>query len=158
MTLLVFLFAMAFAAFIGSRFRPGAWHRGLAKPTWNPPNWVFAPVWSALYLAIATAGWLYARSVPGPLYLDLALALWIAQLVLNAAWSWLFFGRQSPGAALIDIVLLLATIIAFALTAYPVSAIAAWLFVPYAAWVSFATVLNAAIWQRNRSRATSANP
>jgi benzodiazapine receptor len=152
-TLLVFLPAVALAAFVGTRFPPGAWHQGLVKPSWNPPNWIFAPVWSVLYLAIALAGWLYSRSVSGPLRLDLVLALWAVQLVLNAAWSWLFFGLHSPGAAFVDILLLLVAIVWFAFAAHRASAAAAWLFVPYALWVSFATALNAAIWYLNRSPA-----
>lgn len=144
--------AVALAAFIGSRFPPGSWYQGLAKPSWNPPNSIFAPVWSVLYVAIALAGWLYSRSASGPLRLDLVLVLWVVQLVLNAAWSWLFFGLHSPGAAFIDILLLLTVIVWFAFAAHRTSPASAWLFVPYAVWVLFATTLNAAIWYLNRSR------
>jgi tryptophan-rich sensory protein len=143
---------VAAAAFVGSRFRPGPWYAALAKPTWNPPNWVFAPVWSVLYVAIAVAGWLYWRNASSGAVL--ALSLWGAQLVLNASWSWLFFGLHSPALALVDISLLLVAIAFFIVLAHPISTAAAWLFVPYGVWVSFATALNVAIWHLNRSPAT----
>jgi len=146
-TVLPFLVAVAATAFIAGRFRPGAWYQALAKPSWTPPGWLFAPVWFLLYLGIAVAGWLVWRAAgsgaPRPL------ALWASQLVLNAAWSWLFFGLHRPGAALVDIVLLLVLILAFALTAHPFSPGAAWLFVPYGLWVLFATALNTAIVRLN---------
>lgn len=145
---LLFLAAVAAAAFTGSRFQPDTWYELLRKPSWNPPNWLFAPVWTTLYVAIATAGWLVwkkVRSLSHPILL-----VWAAQLVLNAAWSWLFFGLHRPDLSLVDILLMLTLIAAFILTARKVSPAAAWLFVPYAAWVSFATALNVAIWQLNR--------
>ena len=147
LSLVVFFALVAVAAFFGAQFGPGAWYEGLAKPSWNPPNWLFGPVWTALYIGIAVAGWLVwkqsgQRRTP-------ALALWIAQLALNAAWSWLFFGLHRPDLALGNILALLACIVAFAVAARPLSPAAAWLFVPYALWVSFATTLNASIWQLN---------
>jgi len=133
-------------AFTGSRYRPGDWYAGLAKPSWTPPGWVFAPVWTLLYIAIAVAGWLAWRASRR---IDPALCFWLAQLVFNAGWSWLFFGRHRPGAAVIDIVLLLACIVGFIVAVRPVSAAAAILFVPYGAWVAFASLLNVAIWRLN---------
>lgn len=144
-----FLLAVALTAFIAGRFRPGAWYAALAKPPWTPPSWLFAPVWFLLYLGIAVAGWLVWRAVRPVAVLPLA--LWVAQLVLNAAWSWLFFGLHRPGAALADIIVLLVLILAFVVAAYRVSSVAAWLIVPYALWVLFATVLNAAIVRLNPS-------
>ena len=82
-SLLAFIAAVALAAFAASRFRPGIWYESLARPTWNPPNWLFAPVWTVLYLAIAIAGWLVWRALPGPVP-RLAILLWVGQLVLNA--------------------------------------------------------------------------
>jgi benzodiazapine receptor len=149
LTALPFLVAVAATAFIAGRFRPGAWYEALAKPSWTPPGWLFAPVWFLLYLGIAVAGWLVWRA--GGSGATLPLALWVAQLVLNAAWSWLFFGLHRPGAALVDIVILLVLILAFVVAAYRVSRVAAWLVVPYALWVLFATALNAAIVRLNPS-------
>lgn len=145
LALLGFLAATAATAFFASRFEPGQWYETLTKPPWTPPDWLFAPVWALLYLGIAVAGWLVWREAPRTL--SAPLALWVAQLVLNAAWSWLFFGLHRPGAALVDIVLLLAAILAFIVAARPVSRAAAWLFVPYALWVGYATTLNLYIWR-----------
>jgi translocator protein len=145
--LLVFLLAVAAAAAVGGRFPPGPWYASLAKPAWTPPNWIFAPVWTLLYVGIAVAGWMVWRrsgSRVGP-----SLTLWGAQLVLNAAWSWFFFGEHRPGIALVDIGALLACILAFIVVTYGESRPAAYLFVPYALWVAFATALNHALWRLN---------
>jgi len=142
-----FLMAVAATAFVASRFRPGAWYAALAKPSWTPPGAVFGPVWSVLYLAIAVAGWRVWRN--GGLDARRPLVFWAAQLLLNAAWSWIFFGLRRPALALLDIALLLASIAAFAFFAREFSAAAAWLFVPYGAWVVFAMALNAAIARAN---------
>lgn len=144
----VFLALMAGAGFFGSRFPPGEWYAGLAKPSFNPPNWVFAPVWTALYIAIAVAGWRVWLSA-GPSR-RLTLGLWLAQWALNAIWSYLFFGIQKPGWALVEIVLLFFTIVLFMVLAHPLSRAASALFLPYALWVGFATVINGALWQLNR--------
>ncbi|HEX5305646.1 MAG TPA: TspO/MBR family protein [Dyella sp.] len=133
------------AGFVGSRFLPGDWYAALAKPSFNPPNSVFAPVWSVLYLLMAIAAWrAWRKGGHGP-----AMGLWLAQLVLNAAWSWLFFGRHLLGVALVDIVCLLALIIATTVAFFRRDRAAGWMMVPYIAWVSFATVLNAALWHLN---------
>ncbi len=149
-SLFSFIAAVAVIAFTASRFRPGAWYAALARPRWTPPNWLFAPVWTALYLAIAVAGWLVWRALPGS-RVHVALVPWVAQLILNAAWSWLFFGLHQPGYALLDILLLLAAIVWFVVAAGPVSALAAWLFIPNLLWVGFAAALNTAIWHLNRA-------
>ena len=145
--LLAFAAVVTVAALVASRFKPDAWYQGLNKPAWNPPNWLFAPVWLVLYVAIAFAGWLvwWANADSW----SLPLTLWSAQMVLNGAWSWLFFGRHDMKAALIDIVLMLCVIVAFAVTAADYSPAAAWLFVPYAIWVTFAAFLNFTIWRLN---------
>jgi translocator protein len=145
LSLAVFLLLVAAAAVFGTQFEPGAWHAALEKPAWNPPNWVFGPVWTLLYVLIAIAGWLAWRARQ-----RLLVALWGVQLLLNALWSWLFFGLHLPFVALADIVLLLATIIAFIVVAWRRRRAAALLFLPYAAWVGFATALNAAIAVLNR--------
>ena len=145
--LFVFLALVAVAAAFGAQFEPGAWYASLRKPPLNPPSWVFAPVWSLLYLAIAIAAWLVWRAQPG---VAGSLALWGAQLVANALWSLLFFGLQQPGVALVEIALLLALVIATAVSFFRIRASAGALLVPYAAWVGFASYLNAGLWWLNR--------
>lgn len=126
----------------------GDWYATLNKPSWNPPKWVFGPVWTTLYIMMAVAAWLVWRT-KGLADARVPLLLFGAQLCLNAAWSALFFGRRNPGIAFADIVLLwiaiLATIVAFG----RVSNLAAILLVPYLSWVSFAAALNWSIWRMN---------
>ena len=130
---------------IGTATIPGEWYAGLAKPSFNPPSWIFGPVWTALYIMIAIAGWRVWRLNPigGPV------ALWFMQLALNFAWSPVFFAAQLPRVALIIIITLLVVIIGFIASAWREDRTAALLFLPYLAWVAFATVLNGAIVQLN---------
>lgn len=144
-SLAVFLALVAAVAAVAGQFMPGAWYLGLAKPSWTPPGWLFGPVWAVLYLAIAIAGWLVWRVVGA----GLALSLWGAQLALNGLWSPVMFGAHRIDLALAVIVVLWLAIAAFAATAWRVSRGAALLFLPYLAWVSFATALNFAIWRLN---------
>jgi translocator protein len=140
--------AFAAAAF-GGLFSPGEWYAQLDKPSWNPPGWIFGPVWTALYAMMGVAAWLVWRR-SGFAGAPVALALFGAQLVLNAMWSWLFFGLHRPALALVDIVALglaiAATIVAFWQHSRP----AALLLVPYLGWVGFATALNLTLWRLNR--------
>jgi len=130
---------------IGFLTAPGAWYAGLAKPSFNPPNWLFAPVWTALYVLIAIAGWrTFERDRSG-----WPMRLWWAQLALNFLWSPVFFTAHQIGVALVIILLLLAAILAFIAASWRQDRVAAWLFVPYAAWVAFASVLNSSIWALN---------
>jgi len=130
---------------IGVTTLPGGWYAGLIKPSFNPPNWVFAPVWTLLYLLIAIAGWrIWQRDSRSA-----AMTAWFIQLGLNFIWSPVFFGAHRIGLALAIIVALLAAILSFIATAWPRDRVASWLFVPYAAWVTFATALNAAVWRLN---------
>ncbi|MDH4986015.1 tryptophan-rich sensory protein [Aminobacter anthyllidis] len=130
---------------IGYLTLPGEWYAGLAKPFFNPPNWIFGPVWSVLYLLIAIAGWrVWLRDPHG-----VAMRIWIAQLVLNFLWSPTFFGLQQMGLGLLVILALLVAIVGFMATAAKVDRLAGWLFAPYAAWVAFATLLNASLWWLN---------
>lgn len=124
------------------------WYVTLAKPSWNPPNWVFGPVWTALYIGMAMAAWLVWRK-QGLAGARLPLFLFALQLFLNAAWSALFFGLRNPGLALIDIGLLWLAILATMVAFHRVSPWAAGLLAPYLGWVSFATALNGAIWSAN---------
>ncbi|MBM3495793.1 MAG: tryptophan-rich sensory protein [Armatimonadetes bacterium] len=143
---IVLVFAVAA---IGARYMPGEWYAALRKPAWTPPSWLFGPVWTALYLAMAVAAWLVWRE-GGVRVQALPLGLFAVQLALNGAWSWLFFGLQRPGAALVDTVALFALIVATAMAFRPVSPVAAALLLPYLGWVGFATALNGALWWLNR--------
>jgi benzodiazapine receptor len=134
------------SAAIGAWFRPGAWYAGLRKPSWNPPNWVFAPVWTALYAMMAVAAWLVWQRVG----LSRECALFLLQLALNAAWTWLFFGLKRPALALADIVVLWMAIGATLVAFWHVRSLAGLLLAPYLAWVTFATALNAAVWWLNK--------
>lgn len=130
---------------IGYATLPGAWYASLVKPPFNPPNWVFGPVWSLLYILIAVAGWRTWRQQPG----NGAMRVWAAQLVLNFLWSPTFFGAKIMGLALVVILFLLASILLFITRVWSRDRLSAWLFVPYAAWVAFATLLNASLFWLN---------
>ncbi|SEM91844.1 TspO and MBR related proteins [Pseudorhodobacter antarcticus] len=136
---LAFILAvMAAGAFIGTSTIPGEWYAGLNKPFFSPPNWVFGPVWTLIYLMI---GWVGARKF---LYGG-ARGLWGAQMVFNFAWSPVFFGLQLAGIALVIIALMWMAIVLFIRREWVADRVSALMFVPYLAWVSFATALNAAI-------------
>lgn len=126
----------------------GTWYLTLDKPPFNPPNWIFAPVWSALYVMIAIAGWRAWRRSTGT-QRQLALTAYAVQLGLNLSWSFVFFGARLIGPALAVIAALLAAILANAYLFWRIDRGAGALLMPYAAWVSFATLLNAALWQLN---------
>lgn len=144
-SLALFVLLCVATASTGILFQPGEWYRGLAKPDWTPPDRAFGVVWSVLYLMIALAGWLVWRSAgAGP-----ALGFWIAQLLLNGAWSWLFFGLRRMDLAFADVALLWLATLGFVVAALPVSGWAAALFVPYLAWVSVAAALNLTVWRMN---------
>ncbi|MDO9707562.1 TspO/MBR family protein [Paracraurococcus lichenis] len=149
--LIGFLACCYLAASTGAFFRPGPWYEGLAKPAWNPPNWLFPIAWAVLYTMMAVAVWLVWREA-GFAGAGLALGLWFLQLALNAAWSWLFFGLKRMDLALAELCALWLAILATIVTFAAVSPLAAWLLAPYLAWVSFAGVLNAKLLQLNRAR------
>jgi tryptophan-rich sensory protein len=125
-----------------------SWYAQLAKPAWTPPSWVFGPVWGCLYLMMAISAWLVWRQ-NGIAAARLPIGLFASQLALNSAWSVLFFGLHSPGAAFLDIVLLWAAILATIAAFWHWSCLASLLLLPYLAWVSFAVALNLAIWRMN---------
>ena len=137
------------AAFIGIRFQPGAWYAGLERPDWAPPNAVFGPVWTALYVMMGIAAWLVWRE-HGFRGARAALVAYVGQLALNAAWSWLFFGLHDIRAALACIIVLWFAILATTVLFARRHRIAAWLLVPYLLWVTFATALNAAFYGLNQ--------
>jgi tryptophan-rich sensory protein len=124
------------------------WYPTLNKPAFNPPNWIFAPVWTTLYVMIAVAGWRVWRA-RGFADAQSAMTAYALQLALNLVWSFVFFGAQAIGAALVEIVALLAAIVVNVRLFRRIDRVAGVLLLPYAAWVSFATVLNAALWQMN---------
>ncbi len=127
---------------------PGDWYRALIKPALTPPDFIFAPVWTLLYILMALAAWLVWRR-GGFKSNRLALSLYGAQLVLNALWSWIFFGQHQIGFALIDILILLVFIILTAMKFRTINRHAAILIVPYILWVTFATYLNFELWRLN---------
>jgi tryptophan-rich sensory protein len=126
------------------------WYQALQKPPFNPPDWVFAPVWTALYILMGIAAWrvwrLRSFEATGK-----ALAVFAVQLGLNLAWSFLFFGLQRIDLALVEIVILLCAIITNTIMFWRIDRLAGLLFVPYAAWVTYATVLNASLWLLNET-------
>lgn len=139
---------VALGALVGSVTSPDAWYAALTKPSWNPPSWIFAPVWTTLYAAMGLAAYLVWRDL-GWGRGRAPLGLFVAQLLVNLAWSPIFFGLHQIGWALFDIVILLALIVATAAAFWRVNRWAGLLMIPYIAWVSFATALNAELWRLN---------
>jgi tryptophan-rich sensory protein len=140
-----FSMAAAAAAFL---WPVDGWYASIAKPSWNPPNWIFGPVWTTLYILIGVSAWRVWRT--GAFGRDrTTLALFLVQWAFNFAWSGCFFGMRSPGLALIEIACLWALIAVLIARFWRHDRAAAMLLVPYLLWVSFATALNAAIWWLN---------
>ena len=150
-SLLPFVAVCLVAGGIGSLYTNRSvqtWYPMLNKPEWNPPNWVFAPVWTTFYLMMAISAWLVWRD-NGWDGARSALCLFVIQLLLNVAWSAVFFGMRRIGEAFAEILLLLTMLIATAVAFLHFSLLAAWLLIPYIAWVGFASYLNYRIWQMN---------
>lgn len=146
-SLIMFIALVLAAATTGTQFSPGEWYAALNKPSWTPPNWAFPVAWTILYLVIAIAGWLAWRAAG----IGAAVIIWVIGLVLNALWSYLMFGRHDIALALVDIVLLWLAIAAFIYATWNLDRTAAYLFVPYIAWVTFAAALNFEVWRLNLS-------
>ncbi|MGD0899452.1 MAG: TspO/MBR family protein [Thermoguttaceae bacterium] len=149
--LVVFLAICFAAAGIGGAVttpKIAIWYATLTKPSWNPPNWIFGPVWSSLYFCMAVAAWLVWRQ-GGFSGAKLPLTLFAVQLVLNVLWSFIFFGLENPSLAFVEVLFLWLAIAATMVTFWRLSVIAGILFVPYLAWVAFASVLNFTIWRLN---------
>lgn len=139
--------------FAGSRYTAPSipnWYAGLQKPAFNPPNWVFAPVWTLLYAMMAVAAFLVWRSDIHTQWKAVALVAFAVQLGLNFLWSLIFFGRHQPFWALIEILALWVMIVVTMVLFFKLSGTASLLLVPYLAWVTFAAVLNYEIWRLNR--------
>ncbi|UFW86996.1 tryptophan-rich sensory protein [Bradyrhizobium barranii] len=130
---------------IGATNLPGEWYAALAKPGFVPPNWAFPVAWTILYIMIAVAGWrTFRREPPGR-----AMQVWAAQLALNFVWSPAMFTMHQIGAALVILICLFVAIVTYISLETSRDRLAAALFIPYAAWVAFAGLLNAAIWRLN---------
>lgn len=126
------------------------WYEYLRKPFFTPPNWVFGPAWTALYILMGVAVFLVWQKGPANRYVKIALVLFAIQLVLNALWTPLFFRLHMIGVALVEIIILWIFVLATTVSFYNVSKLACVLFCPYLAWLSFAVVLNGSIWWLNR--------
>ncbi len=128
---------------------PG-WYAQLNKPWFNPPNWLFSPVWTSLYIMMGIALWLVWKSDAPQQLKQRAICLFAAQLVLNFFWSLIFFNLHQIGWALVEIIALWTTILLTIFAFAKVSTTAAWLLVPYLSWVSFASILNYSLWGLNK--------
>jgi tryptophan-rich sensory protein len=138
--------AITFCATIPGVFTmPDQWYAALEKPSWNPPGWIFGPVWTLLYLMMAVSAWLVWRKVG----FQRPLVLYFIQLVLNAAWTPIFFGAHELGWALAEILVLWSAILLTTLSFFKVSKPAGWMLVPYLLWVTFAAFLNFTLWRMN---------
>jgi translocator protein len=140
--------ATSFAGQLATYPNLSPWYAGLTKPPFNPPNWVFGPLWTALYLLMAFSAWRILR-LPGTPERRWALSLFFIQLAMNAGWSWMFFAANNPLLGLVNIIPQLLIIIATIVVFYRLDRIAGSCLIPLAAWVAFATFLNFAIWTLN---------
>ncbi len=152
--LLVFFGVSFAAASTGAAFRPGEWYANLRKPSWTPPNWAFPLVWTVLFCAIAVSGWLVWEAAGVSAWP--ALALFALHLLVNAAWSWLFFGLKRLDWAMAEVICLWLLIAGLIVAFAQFSAPAAFLLAPYLAWVTVAAVLNFRLLQLNGARGAAA--
>lgn len=151
--MLVLFLALCFGvAWTGAQVSPGnsssEWYEQLNKPDWNPPDWMFAPVWTLLYTFMAIAVWRIWRKL-GFRNGKAELGVFFVQLLLNGLWPQIFFVVQDPGLAFVEIILLLIAIIVTTVLFFRTDNTAGWLMMPYMLWVAFATVLNGTIWLMN---------
>jgi len=148
-TLLLFIILCELAGILGSVFTIKAiptWYKNLRKPSFNPPSWIFGPVWTILYLLMGISGYLILENNTK----SLALIFFFVQLVLNAIWTPIFFGAKKLGLAFIELALMWITILLTILFSLKVSMLAALLLLPYLLWVSFAGLLNFSLWKINK--------
>jgi len=149
---MVFIILCFSAAALGSVFTHRSiktWYLTIKKPSWNPPGKVFAPVWTVLYLMMAVAGWIVWERLSQK-GVSVPMVLFFIQLVLNTVWSAVFFGLRNPGWAFLEVILLWVFIALTVISFWNVYWVAGVLFLPYLLWVSFAAILNLAIWRLNR--------
>ncbi|RKE79482.1 TspO/MBR family protein [Rhizobium sp. AG855] len=145
MAAVVFIVIVLAAASSGAIFKPGEWYETLRKPGWTPPKWAFPVVWSILYVMIGYAGWLVWTTAGW----SLPMGLWTLQIVVNALWSFFFFGLRRMDLALVDVAILWLSVALFIVAAWSVVPLAALLFVPYLAWVTAAASLNHSVRRLN---------
>lgn len=145
LTLIGFIGMTFLAPLAGAWSMPGEWYRSLAKPSWTPPAWLFGPAWTVLYLSMAVAAWRVWRKAGWAA----PMRWWLVQLVLNAAWTPIFFGLRQPGWAFAEIVMLWIAIAVTMILFLRTVSWAGWLMGPYLLWVTFAAALNLAIWRLN---------
>ncbi|QLF68506.1 tryptophan-rich sensory protein [Peteryoungia desertarenae] len=145
MAAVIFTVIVLAAASSGALFKPGDWYAGLKKPSWTPPNWAFPVVWTLLYLMIGYAGWLVWQEGGW----SMPLLFWGIQIVVNAAWSWLFFGLRRMDLAFADVSVLWLSVVGFIVTAWSSVPMASLLFIPYLLWVTTAAMLNHSVWRLN---------
>ena len=151
--LIISIVACEFAGIIGGIFTSRSiptWYKKLKKPSFNPPNWIFGPVWTTLYLLMGISLYIIWNSGTNDPIKIIAMALFGVQLILNVIWSILFFGMRKPSYAFIEIIFMWIAILATIIIFYPISSLAAILLVPYLLWVSFASILNYYIWKLNK--------
>lgn len=145
LVLVLFMAACLLAGFIGSQFEPGTWYELMNKPAWTPPDAVFMPVWITLYVLMGLAAWLaWERGGLGGAH-----ALFFAQLVLNAGWSWFFFGLHRTGWALGEMIVLWLLVLAATVAFWRRRPAAGALMLPYLFWLAFAAALNYELWRMN---------
>ena len=146
---LAFWIVLTFSvAAFASQFEPSEWYRNIAKPTWTPPGWLFGPVWGILYISMSVSAWLVWRQ-QSKSAVSLPLGLYLVHLAVNGLWSWMFFGRQWIGLALIDLVALVILVAITTAMFLRIERTAGFLLIPYLLWVSFAAALNFQIWRMN---------
>jgi translocator protein len=151
LSLIIFLFICLFIEIIGGLFvgtSVDSWYLELRKTSYNPPSWVFTPVWTILYIMIAISGWLvYCR--PQSRKRKVALGVYAAQLLLNFLWTFFFFYLESPLLGMIDIIFLFGLVIWNVIVFWPLSRLASWLLIPYLLWTGYATLLNISLFALN---------
>ncbi|MFA6554567.1 MAG: TspO/MBR family protein [Candidatus Paceibacterota bacterium] len=150
--LIIAIVVSELAGIIGTVFTSPSvtgWYSTLIKPSFNPPSWVFGPVWTTLFVLMGIAAFLIWKKGLERRDVKIALSIFIGQLVLNTLWSIIFFGIHSPGGAFIEILFLWMAILATIISFYKISKAAAYLLIPYILWVSFAMFLNYTIWMIN---------
>lgn len=149
---IIFILISQTAGIIGSIFTSSSiadWYVNVNKPSFNPPNWIFGPVWITLYTLMGIASYLIWKARKKNLQTKTALIIYAVHLVLNVLWSIIFFGLRNPGMAFVEIIILLIMILATMYWFFKINKTAFYLFVPYLLWVSFASVLNFYIWKLN---------
>lgn len=146
--LIGWIIVCSLAGVFGAQFEPGAWYESLQKPNWTPPNWIFPVVWPVLYVLMGFAAWLMWKMREVAIT-DKEFTWFFVQLVLNALWSWIFFGMNHISTALAEIFLLWIAIAFTILLFWNRNRVAGILLIPYLLWISYASALNFAIWKLN---------